>query len=73
MFDRCNELQILLDRMKPITGSIASLYEQVEKHVRPWIRILDHQVQDENSLPSQGHISLIKLKRSLEKLLLEEN
>lgn len=58
--------------MKPLNGSIASLYEQVEKHVRPWIRILD-QVPEENSLPTQGHISLIKLKRSLEKLLLEQN
>lgn len=58
--------------MKPINGSIASLYEQVEKHVRPWIRILD-QVQDENSIQSQGQISLIKLKQSLEKLLLEQN
>jgi hypothetical protein len=58
--------------MKPINGSIASLYEQVEKHVRPWINILD-QVQDENINKSQGNISLTKLKQSLEKLLLEQN
>ncbi|CAF0828089.1 unnamed protein product [Adineta steineri] len=68
----CNELQILLDRIKPISGSVASLYEQVEKHVRPWIKILDG-IQDENTHKSQGHISLHKLKQSLEKLLLEQN
>jgi len=72
ILNRCNELQILLDRMKPINGSIASLYEQVEKHVRPWIKILDG-IQDENIDKSQAHISLIKLKQSLEKLLLEHN
>jgi hypothetical protein len=58
--------------MKPINGSIASLYEQVEKHVRPWIKILDG-IQDENINKSQGHMSLTKLKQSLEKLLLEHN
>jgi len=58
--------------MKPINGSIASLYEQVEKHVRPWIKILDG-IQDENIDKSQTHISLTKLKQSLEKLLLEHN
>jgi hypothetical protein len=58
--------------MKPINGSIASLYEHVEKHVRPWINILDH-VQDENIPQTQGSISLTKLKQSLEKLLLEQN
>jgi hypothetical protein len=58
--------------MKPINGSVASLYEQVEKHVRPWIKILDGG-QDENINKSQGHISLQKLKQSLEKLLLEHN
>jgi len=68
----CNELQILLDRMKPINGSIASLYEQVEKHVRPWIKILDG-IQDEDTNKSHAHISLTKLKQSLEKLLLEHN
>ncbi|UJR33136.1 hypothetical protein I4U23_020593 [Adineta vaga] len=68
----CNDLQILLDRMKPINGSIASLYDQVEKHVRPWIKILDGN-QDENVEKIQGQISLQKLKHSLEKLLLEHN
>jgi hypothetical protein len=58
--------------MKPVNGSIASLYEQVEKHVRPWIKILDG-IQDENTNKIQGHISLEKLKQSLEKLLLEHN
>ena len=70
--NRCNELQILLDRMKPINGSIASLYEQVEKHVRPWIDILS-QSPDENNKKLQGQISLTKLKQSLERLLLERN
>lgn len=72
ILNRCNELQILLDRMKPINGSIASLYEQVEKHIRPWIKILD-ETQDENTNKPQVHISLTKLKQSLEKLLLEHN
>jgi hypothetical protein len=58
--------------MKPVNGSIASLYEQVEKHVRPWIKILDG-IQDENTNKIPGHISLEKLKQSLEKLLLEHN
>ena len=71
-FNRCNELQILLDRIKPINGSVASLYEQVEKHVRPWIKILD-EVPNENINKPQGNISLQKLKQSLEKLLLEHN
>ncbi|CAF0744558.1 unnamed protein product [Rotaria sp. Silwood1] len=68
----CNELQILLDRMKPINGSIASLYEQVEKHIRPWIKLLDD-IQNDNSNKPQANISLQKLKQSLEKLLLEHN
>ncbi|CAF0942884.1 unnamed protein product [Adineta ricciae] len=68
----CNDLQILLDRMKPINGSIASLYDQVEKHVRPWIKMLEgHQI--ENVEKMQGNVSLHKLKHSLEKLLLEQN
>ncbi|CAF1032693.1 unnamed protein product [Rotaria sordida] len=68
----CNELQILLDRMKPINGSIASLYEQVEKHIRPWIKLFD-EIQNDNINKSQVNISLQKLKQSLEKLLLEHN
>ncbi|CAF2586478.1 unnamed protein product [Rotaria sp. Silwood2] len=68
----CNELQTLLDRMKPINGSIASLYEQVEKHIRPWIKLLD-EIQNDNINKPQANISLQKLKQSLEKLLLEHN
>ncbi|CAF4235423.1 unnamed protein product, partial [Rotaria magnacalcarata] len=71
--DRCNELQVLLDRMKPINGSIASLYEQAEKHIRPWIKMLGN-IQDDNvNKPHGTNISLQKLKQSLEKLLLEHN
>lgn len=69
---RCNELQILLDRMKPVNGSIASLYEQAEKHIRPWIKILGD-AQDDNVHKPAANISLQKLKQSLEKLLLEHN
>ncbi|CAM4779272.1 unnamed protein product [Rotaria magnacalcarata] len=69
----CNELQVLLDRMKPINGSIASLYEQAEKHIRPWIKMLGN-IQDDNvNKPHGTNISLQKLKQSLEKLLLEHN
>ena len=58
--------------MKPINGSIASLYDQVEKHVRPWIKMLEaHPI--ENVEKMQGNVSLHKLKHSLEKLLLEQN
>ena len=72
--DRCNELQTLLDRMKPSNGSMVSLYEQVEEHVRPWINIVDG-IQNENvkTPSSSSTISLQKLKQSLEKLLLEQN
>ena len=61
--------------MKPINGSMVSVYEQVEEHVRPWINIVDG-VQNENVKPSSSSsatISLQKLKQSLEKLLLEQN
>jgi hypothetical protein len=58
--------------MKPINGSVASLYDQVEKHVRPWINI-HNEMHDDNAKKSQSHISLHKLKQSLEKLLLEQN
>ena len=69
---RCNELQILLDRIKPVNGSVASLYEQVEEHVRPWIKIVDG-VQDDQTDRAPAPISLHKLKQSLAKLLLEQN
>jgi hypothetical protein len=60
--------------MKPINGSMVSLYEQVEEHVRPWINIVDG-IQNENvkTPSSSSTISLQKLKQSLEKLLLEQN
>lgn len=69
---RCNELQTLLDRMKPINGSMVSLYEQVEEHVRPWLKILDG-INDSTTKTSTASISLYKLKQSLEKLFLEQN
>ena len=69
---RCNELQIVLDRIKPINGSVASLYEHVEKHVRPWMKIFDD-IENENTNQFQRNISLEKLKQSLEKLLLEHS
>ena len=58
--------------MKPNNGSIASLYDQVERHVRPWLNHLDN-IQDENLVKHEGNISLTKLKQSLEKLLIEKN
>ena len=61
--------------MKPVNGSMVSLYEQVEQCVRPWINIIEG-IQDENVKPvstSTGSISLQKLKQSLEKLFIEQN
>lgn len=58
--------------MKPINGSMVSLYEQVEEHVRPWLKILDG-INDSTTKTSTASISLYKLKQSLEKLFLEQN
>lgn len=58
--------------MKPINGSIASIYEQAERHIRPWLKLLD-EAQHENTNKPHGTVSLQKLKQSLEKLLLGHN